>query len=167
MSQYYQEFLIRDWRFGDRLLAAEVIRQVLEEYGLPWQPEEADRDVIEVETAYLDKGGEFWVVEVEGKIVGTAAYYPLEHDRSRVEIRKMYLLPQVRGRGLGKYLLQQLEKAISHEGFTTIYIETASVLKEAVNLYEKNYYQPMMDVTTTRCDLAYYKNLDYPAAINL
>ena len=59
MKQYYQEFLIRDWQESDRLLAAEVIRQVLIQYGLPWEPQEADRDVIEVETAYLTKGGEF------------------------------------------------------------------------------------------------------------
>jgi putative acetyltransferase len=160
MKQYYQEFLIRDWQESDRLLAAEVIRQVLVQYGLPWEPQEADRDVIAVETAYLDRGGEFWVVEAEGKIVGTAAYYPVESDYNGVEIRKMYLLPQVRGRGLGKYLLQELEKAIALKGFTTVYIETASVLKEAVILYEKNHYQPMTDVTTVRCDRAYYKKLD-------
>ena len=159
MKQYYQEFLIRHWQESDRSLAAGVIRQVLLEYGLPWQPEEADWDVIEVKKAYLDSGGEFWVVEDRGKIVGTAAYYPTQHDRQGVEIRKMYLLPQVRGRGLGKYLLQQLEIAIALKNFTTVYIETASVLKEAVILYEKNHYQPMMDVTTARCDRAYYKKL--------
>lgn len=159
MKEYYNEFLIRDWQESDRALAAEVIRQVLVEYGLPWQPEEADWDVIEVKQAYLDRGGEFWVVEAEGEIMGTAAYYPIKEDFQGVEIRKMYLLPQVRGRGLGKYLLQQLEKAIALKGFTTVYIETASVLKEAVILYEKNHYQPMRDVTTARCDRAYYKKL--------
>ena len=158
MKQHYREFLIRDWQLSDRTLAAEVIRRVLLEYGLPWQPEEADWDVIDVKQAYLDRGGEFWVVEDQGEIVGTAAYYPVGNFQE-VEIRKMYLLPQVRGRGLGKYLLQQLELAISSKGFTTVYIETASVLKEAVILYEKNYYQPMMDVTTARCDRAYYKKL--------
>lgn len=159
MKEYYKEFLIRDWQISDRPLVTEVIRQVLLEYSLPWQPQSADRDVIEVETAYLGRGGEFWVVETEGEIVGTAAYYPIKSDDQGVEIRKMYLLPQVRGQGLGKYLLQQLEKAIAYKGFTTVYIETASVLKEAVILYEKNHYQPMTDVTTARCDRAYYKKL--------
>jgi putative acetyltransferase len=159
MQQYYQEFFIRDWQKSDRDLAAAVIHQVLVEYGLPWQPKLADRDVIEVEAFYLDRGGEFWVVELEGKIVGTAAYYPVEHDRLGVEIRKMYLLAEFRRRGLGKYLLEQLEKAIANRDFTTIYIETASVLKEAVILYEKNNYQPMTEVATARCDLAYYKKL--------
>jgi putative acetyltransferase len=160
MKQYYREFLIRDWQKSDRHLAAELIRRVLVEYGLPWQPELADRDVIEVETHYLNRGGEFWVVELDGQIVGTAAYYPVENDNQGVEVRKMYLLAEVRGQGLGKYLLAQLEKAIANRGFTTIYIETASVLKEAVILYETNNYQPMKEVATARCDRAYSKKLN-------
>ena len=159
MNQVYEQFLVRDWTKSDRNAAAEIIRQVLQEYGLPWQPEEADRDVIEVEKYYLNQGGEFWVVEHKGRLIGTAAYYPVKNDPQGVEIRKMYLLPEARGWGLGKYLLQELEKAIANAGFKIIYIETASVLKEAVILYEKNHYLPMTEVATARCDLSYYKRL--------
>ena len=67
MNKNYQNFSIRDWQASDRKAAAAVIHQVLEEYGLPWQPELADRDVIEVESAYLEAGGEFWVVEEDGR----------------------------------------------------------------------------------------------------
>ena len=168
MNQFYQGFLIRDWQRcdpavprqrQDRTLAANVIRQVLEEYGLPWQPEAADRDVIEVESAYLQVGGEFWVVESQKQVVGTAAYYPISKGHKAVEIRKMYLLPEVRGKGLGKYLLHQLETTIRNRGFKEIWIETASVLKEAVCLYEKYGYEPVTEVETKRCDLAYLKKL--------
>ena len=157
MYSYYQDFLIRDWQKSDRDRAAQVIADVLAEYGLPWQPTEADRDVIEVEQAYLQSGGEFWVVEFQGNIVGTAAYYPINRGKQAVEIRKMYLLPEVRGKGLGKYLLHQLENAIAKKGFREIWIETASVLSEAVVLYEKNGYQPASGVETARCDLVYVK----------
>jgi putative acetyltransferase len=58
---------------------------------------------------------------------------------------------------LGKYLLQQLEKAIADRGFPEIWIETASVLKEAVQLYERNGYQPATGVETKRCDRVYVK----------
>ncbi len=157
MKSYYQDFLIRDWQKRDRDYAAQVINHVLAEYGLPWQPTEADRDVIEVEKAYLQSGGEFWVVELRGNIVGTAAYYPIARGDRAVEIRKMYLLPQVRGQGLGRYLLHQLENAIANKGFREIWIETASVLREAVVLYEKNGYLPASGVETARCDLVYIK----------
>lgn len=161
MKDYYRDFLVRDWRKEDREAAAAVIRTVLEEYGLPWQPKSADRDVIEVESAYIDIGGEFWVVEQQEIIVGTAAYQPIARGNQAVEIRKMYLLSEVRGLGLGRYLLTQLEKAIAIKDYQEIWLETASVLKEAVKLYEFNGYQPADGVETARCDLVYLKQLYY------
>jgi putative acetyltransferase len=71
----------------------------------------------------------------------------------------MYLLASVRGLGLGKYLLQQLEAAIASRGFQQIWIETASVLVEAVKLYENNGYQAATGVETPRCDRVYVKYL--------
>ncbi|MEM6612005.1 MAG: GNAT family N-acetyltransferase [Cyanobacteria bacterium P01_C01_bin.72] len=161
MDKLYQGFRVRDWQPADRSTAAGVIKTVLEEYSLPWQPELADRDVIAVEQAYLDVGGEFWVVEQEETIVGTAAYQPITRGKNAVEIRKMYLLPQVRGYGLGKYLLTELEKAIATKDYQEIWIETASILKEAVELYRRNGYEPAEGVETARCDLVYLKRLDH------
>jgi putative acetyltransferase len=159
MKQYYQDFLIRHWQESDRLQAAEVIYSVLSEYGLDWEPNGADRDVLQIEECYLATGGEFWVIEHQNQIVGTAAYYPIHRGEKAVEIRKMYLLPNVRGLGLGKYLLQALETAIISRGFQQIWIETASFLTEAVILYESNGYIPTTGVETQRCDSIYVKYL--------
>ncbi|MBD2440444.1 GNAT family N-acetyltransferase [Nostoc sp. FACHB-110] len=159
MRENYQDFLIRNWEKGDRTRAAAVISYVLSEYGLGWEPNGADRDVLQVEECYLATGGEFWVIEHQSQIVGTGAYYPIHRGKNAVEIRKMYLLPSVRGLGLGKYLLQQLEIAIANRGFQQIWIETASILVEAVKLYESNGYQPATGVETARCDRVYVKNL--------
>jgi putative acetyltransferase len=155
----YQDFIIRNWQEKDRIFAATVISSILSEYGLPWQPEAADKDVLNIEEYYLATGGEFWVIEHQNQIVGTAAYYPVNRGEKAVEIRKMYLLPKVRGLGLGKYLLQQLETAIALRGFKQIWIETASILAEAVKLYESNGYLPTTGVETSRCDLVYVKYL--------
>ncbi|AFZ26190.1 acetyltransferase, N-acetylglutamate synthase [Cylindrospermum stagnale PCC 7417] len=170
MQDYYQDFLIRDWEesdglrptVGDRIPASTVIKSVLLEYGLGWEPDGADRDVLQVEECYLATGGEFWVIEHQNQVVGTAAYYPIHRGEKAVEIRKMYLLPSVRGLGLGKYLLQQLEVAIASRGFQEIWIETASVLVEAVKLYESNGYNPATGVETARCDRVYVKFLNQP-----
>lgn len=159
MQQRFKTFLVRDWQPGDREQAFEVIRSVLPEYGLTCEPEGSDHDAYAVEAAYLQSGGEFWVVEQQGQIVGTAGYYPIERGEKAVEIRKMYLLPAVRGQGLGRHLLQALEEAIEKRGFRQIWIETASVLKEAVVLYERSGYQPAAGVETARCDRVYRKDL--------
>jgi putative acetyltransferase len=159
MKTLFKDYLIRDWEIRDRTAAAEVIRQVLAEYDLGWEPDGADRDVLEVEACYLETGGEFWVVESDAQIVATGAYYPIQRGEQAAEIRKMYLLPRVRGQGLGSFLLGQLEDAIAAHGFRQIWIETASVLKEAVQLYEKNGYIPSAGVETIRCDRVYFKDI--------
>lgn len=159
MHSYYQGLLIRDWQLSDRSAAAAVIQQVLAEYGLGWQPEGADQDVVEVEKYYQQTGGQFWVVLQDKEIVGTAAYYPIARGKAAVEIRKMYLLPTVRGQGLGSHLLGQLEKAIATAGWQQIYLETATVFWEAVRLYESHDYQPTTGVETARCDRVYVKSL--------
>lgn len=159
MNLKYRDFLIRDWNRDDRDIAANAIAAVLAEYGLDWEPEGADIDVVEVEKCYLEAGGEFWTIECQGRLVGTSAYYPVSRGKQAVEIRKMYLLPEVRGQGLGGFLLQQLEEAIATRGFKTIWIETASVLKEATQLYERRGYQAATGVETLRCDRVYVKYL--------
>jgi putative acetyltransferase len=160
MNVSYRGFLIRDWQPSDRQSAAAVIRTVLAEYGLNWQPAGADQDVVEVEQFYQATGGQFWVVEQQGQLVGTAAYYPIARGQKAVEIRKMYLLPAVRGQGLGRFLLVQLEQAIAAEGFERIWIETATVLETAVKLYERQGYRPTTGVETQRCDRVYVKLLE-------
>jgi putative acetyltransferase len=157
MKILFKDYLIRDWDIRDRTAAAEVIHQVLTEYGLGWESDGADRDVLEVEACYIQTGGEFWVVETNGEVVATGAYFPVQRGEQAAEIRKMYLLPSVRRQGLGSFLLEQLEKAIAARGYRQIWIETASVLKEAVQLYEKNGYIPATGVETSRCDRVYVK----------
>jgi putative acetyltransferase len=161
----FKDYLIRDWEPCDRHAAATVIATVLTEYGLGWDPEGADRDVLAVETCYIEAGGAFWVVEQNDQIVGTGAYYPIRRGFKAVEIRKMYLLPVARGQGLGYFLLQELEGAIAAhqksaaQAYQQIWIETASVLAEAVQLYERNGYSPATGVETARCDRVYLKTL--------
>ena len=162
MRQMFKAFLIRDWEVGDREAAAAVVKTVLAEYGLGWEVGEcgcSDRDAVEVETYYWQSGGEFWVVEQAGEIVGTGGYLPIERGEKAAEIRKMYLLPSARGKGLGRYLLAELEQAAAAKGFGEVWVETSTVLAEAVKLYERNGYRPKSGVETERCDKVYSKSL--------
>lgn len=83
----YKTFHIRPWEPRDRQSAANLIATVLNEYGLTWDPKGADRDVLEIETAYST--GEFWVIEDNTQqIIGTAAYYPVPRALARSKSAK-------------------------------------------------------------------------------
>ena len=162
MRMQFKDFLVRDWEVGDRTPAANVVKTVLSEYGLGWEVNCggcSDQDAVEVEKYYLETGGEFWVVERAGQIVGTGGYHPIPRGDNAVEIRKMYLLPEARRHGLGRFLLAQLEQAAAAKGFKEVWVETATVLKEAVILYERNGYRAESGVETERCDKVYRKTL--------
>ncbi len=48
---------------GMQAIAAQVIKQCLEPYGLQFEPQGADLDAIDVQEHYLkNERGEFWVV---------------------------------------------------------------------------------------------------------
>lgn len=106
----HRGYSVRRWKAADRETAAGVVQQCLEAYGLDFEPEGADLDAVEVEAHY--QRGEFWVVVEEGtsKLIGTGGYYEIENEDNKksrcVEIRKMYLLPEARGKKLGRALLE-------------------------------------------------------------
>jgi putative acetyltransferase len=49
----------------------------------------------------------------------------------------MYLLPQVRGIGLGRLLIQKCIETAAELGFKSIYLESMPELKKALTVYEK------------------------------
>ena len=112
-------------------------------------------DLVDIEASYVRAGGAFEVVERrDGRIVGSVGLMPL--DRRRVELRKMYLAPSARGRGLGKRLLRRMLDRARALGFDEVRLETHSVLQEAIRLYEAHGFVPVeAEHRSPRCDQTY------------
>lgn len=56
-------------------------------------------------------------------------------DDARGEVKRMYVLPQARGRGLGRRLLEELEAQARTLGYTALVLETGDRQPEALGLY--------------------------------
>ncbi len=159
MQQRYRGFVIRDWRPSDRRPVAALVEAVLKEFDLGFEADGADHDAVQVEAAYWETGGEFWVVEQADRVVGSGGYHPCSRGEQAVELRKMFLLPEARGQGVGRLLLQSLESAAAQRGFSEVWLETATVLQRALALYERSGYTLAAGVETQRCDRVYVKHL--------
>jgi GNAT superfamily N-acetyltransferase len=132
---------------------------VLGEYDLPLDTDATDRDIFDIEAHYITRGGVFEVLEdAAGNLLGTVGLYPL--DAETIELRKMYFDKKLRGRGFGKKMLEKMIERARELGYQKIYLETASVLKEAVALYEKYGFAPTAEKHTPRCDAAYILELN-------
>jgi len=143
----------------DRDNIAGLVFGILREYDLKPDPACTDADIKDVESSYFARGGKFFVLETEdGSIIGAYGLYPI--DEKTCELRKMYLHKAHRGKGLGKFLLEDALSKARQLGFERMILETASVLKEAIALY-KSYgfieYNPQH--MSSRCDQAYLLEL--------
>lgn len=80
----------------------------------------------------------YYVALINDKIVGGGGIFPSKGlPADTCELVKMYLLPEARGLGLGKLLIEKALEFAKQEGFRFVYIETMPELKTAVSVYEK------------------------------
>lgn len=88
--------------------------------------------------------GVFLVGEIDGVPVACGGVRPCwEGPPGVAEIKRMYVDPAVRGRGLGRLLLAALEDAARRLGYERIWIETGTAQPEALRLYETSGWTPI------------------------
>ena len=75
------------------------------------------------------------------KPVACGAINPL--DKKTMEVKRMFTLPNDRGKGLATKVLSELEIWAEEMGYTTCMLETGKRQPEAISLYVKNGYQPI------------------------
>ena len=115
----------------------DLVFSVLREYDL--QPDEAgkDQDLGNIDDHYYKGNGYFGVVVKENTndIIGTFGLH--RANPHTLELRKMYLLKDSRGQGIGKAMLRTAIAIAIEKNCKKIVLETISPLKEAIALYQK------------------------------
>jgi len=79
------------------------------------------------------------IAYVEGKPLGCGAIRA--YDDTAMEVKRMYVQPAGRGKGIATALLQELEKWAGELGYTSCVLETGSNQPEAIALYQKHHYR--------------------------
>ena len=59
------------------------------------------------------------------------------------EVKRMYVVPRARGRGVSRAVLGALEEAARERGWTTLRLETGPLQPEAIGLYTSGGYRPI------------------------
>ncbi|MGW0434273.1 GNAT family N-acetyltransferase [Micromonospora sp. NPDC003197] len=75
---------------------------------------------------------------IDGRVVACGAIQPLGGDTA--EIKRMYVRPAYRGRGLSRQILAALEEVALCSGHTVLRLETGSYLPTAIRLYVSSGY---------------------------
>jgi putative acetyltransferase len=144
---------LRQAERSDQPALRQLIFGILAEYGLPPSPADTDADLEDLEKFYGEGNGRFFVLVDGEQVIGSVGWY--RRDDATVELRKLYLHPDYRGRGLGRQLLEHAMATATERGFRRMLLETAEVLREAKALYLRYGFQPhAVPHLAPRCDLA-------------
>lgn len=165
------ELVLRPIRAEDDVYVAAIIRQVMPAFGADG-PGFAihDPEVRAMSAAYPGAGAgdgraRYVVVEDRGRVVGGGGFAPLTDGEPDVcELRKMYFLPEVRGLGIGRLLLDRLLAEAREAGFRRCYLETLTRMTRARALYEARGFTrleaPLGATGHFGCDQWYARDLD-------
>ncbi len=131
--------IIREIQNEDNAAIAEVIRSVLIEMNVPKVGTAyADPHLDFLFETYLIPKAVYYIAELEGKIVGGAGIMQLENSLENIcELQKMYFLPESRGLGLGRKMMDICLAKAKGFGFEKCYLETMPFMEEAQLLYKK------------------------------
>lgn len=105
-----------------------------------------------VEVSELAPPGGVWLVAyLDERAVGCGGLQALEPETA--EVRRIFLDPSVRGRGIGRSLLAELEAHARRIGYRRVRLTTGDDQPEALGLFVSAGYQeisPFTDVAFTR-----------------
>lgn len=131
---------IRYIQQSDNPVLAKIIRATLAEFGANHPGTvyyDASTDALF--ELFQKSRSVYYVAENEdGQIIGGGGIFSTEGLPSDTcEFVKMYLLPEARGKGIGKSIIEKCLKTAKDLGFAQIYIESMPELKQALKVYEK------------------------------
>ena len=142
-----------------------IIKDVGEEYGAighGFGP--SDSEVNAMSKSYNNESSSrYFVAIVNGSVVGGGGVAAFNGSSQFCELRKLFLLPESRGLGLGKKLTNSCLEYAKNKGYKRCYLDTLVSMKSAISLYKKlgfKYLEKPLDGTIHRgCDVWMLKEL--------
>jgi GNAT superfamily N-acetyltransferase len=148
MAEFERPFTIRAYKNTDyeevvalftrinRELAPANMRDLFEQYIAT----AISGELRELQNIFSEaKRNGFWVVEIDGHIVGMFGTESRSDDST--ELRRMYLDRSYRGRGIAQRMLQCAEAHARDLGFSKLILSTAEVQEAAIAFYRKSGYR--------------------------
>lgn len=119
--------------------AAQVLLCELDQY-LARQYRDYDPDLYGIQAAELTalRSG-FWVAQVGDQTIGCVAVRPF--TEAIAELKRLYVQPSFRNRGIGQKLLETAEAAAIAWGYTHLCLETGAAQPESIRLYTRAGFQ--------------------------
>lgn len=132
--------IIRKVTPADNLRLATMIRAVFDEHNAPHEGTVYSDPTTDNLYALFQKPGAILFVAEDGPDdIGCCGIYPTDAlPQGYVELVKFYMPANMRGKKIGKTLLEKCFAEARSLGYTHMYIESHPAFAKAVHLYEQN-----------------------------
>jgi len=162
------KFQLRPIQRSDNVALAKIVRSTLAEFGAN-HPGTVyfDPTTDALYELFQSTGAGYFVAIDNVRIIGGGGIYPTEGlPEKTCELVKMYLLPEARGMGMGRTIIEKCLQFAGDSGYMQVYLESMPELKQALKVYEKfgfHYLKgPLGNSGHTGCSLWMLKSLDAP-----
>jgi len=112
-----------------------LLARIWEEYGFIWEPETEFPDLFRFDEHYAPPHGAFWVVRDAGQLVGSIGVERV--DATTAEIHRLYLDAHLRGRGLGRALVEEVLAWCREEAIIRLALWSDTRFEHSHRLYER------------------------------
>ena len=113
-----------------------LLARIWDEYGFIWDPVTEFPDLFEFDAHYAPPQGAFWVIRDEaGGVVGSIGVDRV--DAATAEIHRLYLDVHLRGRGLGRALIDEVLAWCRRHGITRLVLWSDTRFEHSHRLYDR------------------------------
>jgi putative acetyltransferase len=113
-----------------------LLARIWREYNFVWAPEIEFPDLFDFDAYYAAPRGAFWVVRDEaGRVVGCVGVDRVENGTA--EIHRVYLDAHLRGRGLGRMLVETALAWARQHGFARMVLWSDTRFTQSHRLYDR------------------------------
>jgi ribosomal protein S18 acetylase RimI-like enzyme len=116
--------------------ARELFLEYAQSLGFSLCFQNFDKELAGLPGDYARPEGRLLLVECKGQLAGCVALHKLEPHTC--EMKRLYLRPQFRGKGLGRVLAERIIVEARQIGYQSMRLDTVEpVMKDAVAMYRK------------------------------
>jgi len=135
MNAFANDLVIRHASDSDSAALIALIANVYAEYpGCILDVKNEMPELLAPATTARSEGGRWWVAELGGAVVASGAAMPKD---GAVELKRLYVSPASRKRGLGAHFVKLAENEAQWRGVGRVFLWTDTRFADAHRLYER------------------------------